>query len=143
MALGFSPGRHVRIVGVGRADAMVIDQDAVGVKPEMSNVNISKIVWREECFLQGTQIQKVCLMERYVSLLEERIRLLEETQSTKTAIAEQGDSISHRTINNPKPAIVEQHPVSPTSLNDGVLDLENSEAFEHCELGTIESIIIP
>jgi len=44
MALGFLPGRHVKIVDVARADAMAVGQDAAGVKPGMSSVNISKIV---------------------------------------------------------------------------------------------------
>jgi len=74
-------------------------------------------------------------MESYVSLLEERIRLLEETQSTKTAICEQPATISHQTMNAPERATVEQLPLSPSSLNDGLLDLENSDAFEHFEFG--------
>jgi hypothetical protein len=73
-------------------------------------------------------------MESYVTLLEEKIRLLEENQSTNAAIGEERASTSHQTLNPQEPATVVPLPLSPSSLNDGI-HLENSDAFGLFEFG--------
>jgi transcriptional regulatory protein CAT8 len=80
--------------------------------------------------------------QRYVSLLQERIRVLEEKQNTQ--------SVSERGQSSPQNGIVavsnqgstEQRPLSPASLSDGVLDLDNSGAFELLEFGMSSSIYL-
>jgi hypothetical protein len=93
---------------------------------------------------EGDSLQRTNIVElsnqRYVSLLQERIRVLEEKQNTQ--------SVSEAGRNSPQNGIVtnqgssEQRPLSPASLSDGVLDLDNSGAFELLEFGMTNSIYL-
>ena len=75
-------------------------------------------------------------MNSYVSLLEEKVRQLEK-QNGRPASADslEDHSVSPNARSGPDQMGSDQRPLSPASLNDGVLDLENSGAFELLEFG--------
>jgi hypothetical protein len=78
-------------------------------------------------------------MSSYVSLLEEKVRQLEEKQNARPASAgsleDHSGNISPIGRSGQDQIGSDQRPLSPASLNDGVLDLENSGAFELLEFG--------
>jgi hypothetical protein len=78
-------------------------------------------------------------MNSYVSLLEEKVRQLEEKQNAQPASADSledhSGNISPNALSGQDRIGSDQRPLSPASLNDGVLDLENSGAFELLEFG--------
>jgi hypothetical protein len=78
-------------------------------------------------------------MNSYVSLLEEKVRQLEEKQNARPVPADSLDdhsgNISPIAQSGQDQIGSDQRPLSPASLNDGVLDLENSGAFELLEFG--------
>jgi len=132
MATGFLRDKPVRAVGVVKADD--------GHRPKCSGCQARDI----ECHYldkkmgarAGFSPTYQCRWtsdRRYVSLLEEKIRVLEERQNS------QGVRNNSRNQSSPQPEqeqlINEQRPLSPASLSDSVLDLENSGSFELLEFG--------
>ena len=131
--------RPVQIVGEGKAGAMAENRNVVDVKHEALSVNMWIEVWGEADILQGFSSAVQSLNFSYVTLLEEKIRLLEENQTAQKVVNDQSNSerppapVQSAT---PPPTVISSLIEPPSSGNiEEVLDLDNSGAFELLEFG--------
>ena len=134
-AIDYMPDKRVKPVDEAKADVTANDQVAADVRREMSNASISTKMKEGGSLQRNIPIIDLS-NQRYVNLLQERIRELEEKHAQ--SVSEQRSSPQVGTISNQ--GSTEQRPLSPASLSDGVLDLDNSGAFELLEFGTSNRI---